>query len=295
MRTRLFFGLLAIIPSVAAADDPFACVDPDIRHALLGNTFPPDAQISTGVPAEFSDVALPASMEVIGTYEDSHSVRVAYKTSGTSADVVRAATDFLVESGWLELEDYSRAFRGGFQARARQQHSRVCRDDVGMVSITANDENATTYVSLQLARQMSLYNCETLASTELGYRRFADLRAELPVLNFADGVSATSMGSGGGGDDIESRAVATTELGRAFVVSDFNDQIRNQGWEFDSAWSGARSAGSVWTKESSDGKPMIGKLSAFDLADNAYNLRFTVYLLETDRLQSSVGVMFRSN
>ncbi len=103
-----------------------------------------------------------------------------------------------------------------------------------------------------------------------------ELHKYLPVLQVPAKAKASNIGSGGGGDEYSAHVVVSSTMGRAELMSYFDDTIRDQQWVPDAGWSGSTSSGSVWTKTDEDSKGMVGVLRIADAAADIYNVRFTV-------------------
>lgn len=144
--------------------------------------------------------------------------------------------------------------------------------------MSSRESGGLGLVSLSIHSGIGIQSCnELLDRSRYSYHPLA-LQKELPVLNLPDGVRSGSQGSGGGGDESDTHVAVVTDMPKESLVAVLNDQIRDQGWVLDASWSGSRSAGSAWAKESADGEPMIGMLTAYGGSDEAYTLRFEIRL-----------------
>tara|TARA_R110000787_G_scaffold4177_2_gene16153 strand:+ start:1977 stop:2291 length:315 start_codon:yes stop_codon:yes gene_type:complete len=68
-------------------------------------------------------------------------------------------------------------------------------------------------------------------------RQRTNMCEDLPVLNLPNNIQSSNGGMGGRGNEYHSDVVVSTEMSRANLMSYLNDQIRDQGWIFDTSWS----------------------------------------------------------
>jgi hypothetical protein len=98
----------------------------------------------------------------------------------------------------------------------------------------------------------------------------------VPTLKLPEGIKATNTGMGGNGHEVGSRVDISGAMGRSALQNFFEDQIRNQSWEFQTGWSSHLSSGSVWTLDSADDGILIGTLHLFDSGVDPIRVRFSV-------------------
>ena len=275
-----------ILPAAAIGDDPFACVDPEFTDAFLGNAYVGRPTYSTDVPAAFTGLQVPESFSLIGSEISSHSVRVIYKTDESAEAAVSAAVKRIAGDEWRDLPDIMRMPRGGFQNRAIPRMARLCRDtEPGLLSINASDADGRTYLSYAMSSYGEGQTCSAMESqsTMLGRRAGMGFWDKLPQLNLPDDTQSTSAGMGGGGNEYHSDIIVSSGMNRDILVGYLGDQIRDQGWTFDTGWSGNFSAGSIWSKTSQEDEMLIGILHAYGESPDTYRVRFAVSPAKTGR------------
>jgi len=185
----------------------------------------------------------------------------------------------MIEQGWLDVSAQDDGRQGGFQSTYIPDHRQLCHDDgPKAVSIATRESRTLQLVSVSLHSAAGIQSCSAQRDRSRYRYNRVGLHRELPVLSLPDGVRSHSQGSGGGGDEYDTHVTVVTEMSKAGLMAVLNDQIRDQGWIFDTSWSGSHSVGSTWAKESADGEPLIGLLTAYGGNEDAYNLRFEVRL-----------------
>lgn len=284
---RRIIALILFLPVVGLADDPFACVSQHVRDAFLPGHRAPVAY-STDLPIGFVEHRVPASLELVGSRVGEIQADVVYALREDAEGVVEDIAASIAEPGWVDLGESPGAPRGGFDMRPAHEYRQLCHDDgPKTLSIGQRKTQTATLITLGLRAHDGFRSCDALADRGRNeYRGRAMPADEMPTLRLPEDVHATTSGAGGGWDGYESRVTVSTGMSRASLVSLLNDQIRDQGWNLDSAWSGTRSSGSAWVKESEDGESMIGMLHAYGVNGKAYSLRFSIRL---DRVSGQAG------
>ncbi len=285
--------IILLLPHVSTADDPFACVDPDIREAFLP-AYPTTSQYSTELPVGFVEHSVPPSFVLIGSQANDASASAVYKAVDNIDAAISDVVTSLEEHGWREFGDVANFARRGFQVSAIPRYSRLCRDaGPGMLTIGSKDTSGVTFVTISMTSLGGVQSCGDLVSREHSAMRHMALAQEMPELRMPQGVRSINAGSGGGGADYQTSTVVSTDFGRESLVSFLNDQIRDQGWNFDGAWSGSRSSGTAWFKESAEGDLIIGTLRAFGDSGDTFNLRFSINVADTERYAGQWGLGVR--
>jgi len=272
-----------ILPTTAFGDDPFACVDPEFADAFLGTAYFGRPTFSTALPAAFTELRVPDSFSLLGSEINNHSVRVIYKTVESAEAAVSGAVDQLAGDEWRNLSDVMPMPRGGFQNRAIPRMARLCRDTgPGLLSITASDPDGQTYLSFSMTNYSEAQTCSALESqSTMRGRNPMNFWSKLPQLDLPDDVQSSSAGMGGGGNEYHSDVIVNTSMSRDILVSHLGDQIRDQGWTFDTAWSGHFSAGSIWSKASPEDETLIGILHAYGESPDTYRVRIGISSAKT--------------
>lgn len=276
--------LYLILPAAAFGDDPFACVDPDFADAFLGNAYFGRPTYSTTLPTALNELRVPDSFSLIGSEISNHGVRVIYKTDESAETALSAAVEQIAGDEWRNLPDIMHMPRGGFQNRAIPRMARLCRDaEPGLLSINASDPDGRTYLSYSMSNYGEGQTCTALESQSrmTGQRAAMGLWDKLPQLNLPDDTQSTSAGMGGGGNEYHSDVIVSSGMSRDILVGYLGDQIRDQGWTFDTRWSGNFSAGSIWSKTSPDDETLIGILHAYGESPDTYRVRFAISAART--------------
>lgn len=98
----------------------------------------------------------------------------------------------------------------------------------------------------------------------------------VPALHLPEGVNASNSGMGGNGHEVGSHVDTSGAVDRSELQGFFENQIRDQGWEFQTGWSSHLSSGSVWTLDSAKDGILIGTLHLFDSGADPIRVRFSV-------------------
>ena len=272
-----FALILFVIPISAFAEDPFACVDPDVADAFLGRWNQARPTYSSSVPAAFLNTELPANLELIGSSVSGSMTIVVYKSNTNPDKAVASTMEALKNAGWKNLSESHYQRRGGFQVGPKPVSTALCHDSkAGSISVVAKEGSNGTLLSLVAYRQNNPQTCDEQSSKSRMHHHGPELHKYLPVLQVPAKAKASNIGSGGGGDEYSAHVVVSSTMGRAELMSYFDDRIRDQQWVPDAGWSGSTSSGSVWTKTDEDSKAMVGVLRIADAAADIYNIRFTV-------------------
>lgn len=272
MRRATLF--LLFLSGASNADDPFACVDPDVANAFLGNRYQGRPEYSTTVPDGFVRLDVPAGFSLVGSQMSGSTTTVVYKTRMNADPAMKAAVGALAESGWIENDDRRRSARRGFQTRSAPAATVLCHDDeTGALSVIANDKSGQTLVSYVRHAESQSCGDQTVARPR---HDPGEMMSQLPILKLPNGVKASNTGMGGNGDEVNSRVDISGAIGRAELQSHFEDQIRTQRWEYQTRWSSHFSSGSVWTLDTAEDGILIGTLHVYDSDADPIRVRFSV-------------------
>ncbi len=273
--------LLTLAVSTASfADDPFACVDPDVADAFLGGWYQSPPTYSTSLPDNFAELNVPARFTLVGSQVGDSHMSVVYKTEMNTEGALSSAVSAMTDAGWTKMEDHGMSARGGFQTTTRPKSASLCRDHKPRVlSAIAHSKSGQTYVSYSMHSQIQSQPCgePTLTARFNPYRT---LSGHLSVLNLPEDARSSNVGGGGSGDEINSRVDVLTAMSRAELLSFFGDQIQNQQWVFDTNWSGELSSGSLWTLDTPDDGMLIGTLHIIGPSVGAVRVQFGVSTAE---------------
>lgn len=271
-------SLILLFPIVGLADDPFACVSPEVMAAFLPG-YPEPNEYSTKLPEGFVEHSAPSSSRLIGSQVGRSHAVVFYAVDDDRSGAVDEITNSIIEQGWRDVGEQADRPQGGFQTALNSNQRQLCHDDGPRTLTVSSRESGTLgFVSISMHAGIGIQSCNELLDRSRYSHNPLALQKELPILNLPDGVRPGGQGSGGGGDEYDTHVAVVTDMPKESLVAVLNDQIRDQGWVLDASWSGSRSAGSAWAKESADGEPMIGMLTAYGGSDEAYMLRFEIRL-----------------
>ena len=289
-----------LMSAAAVADDPFACADPEIVAALLGSGPEGKSQYSTELPAAFSELRVPDSLHLMGSASNPMTVRAVFETSADPDTAIAQTVELLVEDGWRDLASLMPIPRGGFQSNLIPRMAHLCRDtEPGLLSVSANDAGGQRFVSLSINNFGQLQTCQAMDARAAGVAAAngGNIYQDMPELKLPDGVQSTNTGMGGSPGEFHSGVLAKTTMSRASLISYVGDQIRNQGWVMDTNWSGNLSAGSIWSKKSSEDQTIIGTLHAYGVSSDTHHVRFSISRPGTGRAAAGLGqaIMMNSN
>jgi hypothetical protein len=281
---KLYFFAPLLLPMTALADDPLACVDPDIRAVFLGPVeigYRHTMRYSTTLPARFEDVPVPPDLEFVGSQTVGEQVTAAYASGDDIQGLLASAVEELQSAGW-ERAGFGRGDDSGFRTMNDDHSALLCRESApGAVSVSTMKRAGRTYLLVSL-------HGTTVCDIVKGDwpRHSISLEDYLPVLDVPPGADVHRRGRGGGGDEYSSDAILSTPTKRDALLRHFDDQLRQQGWTRDSAWSGAATAGTLWTKSDRDGKPLFGTFRLAQAGSELFHARFTVISVDPAKYSS---------
>lgn len=268
-----YFLILAIAHS-AYADDPFACVDPDVADAFLGDSYRGRGEYSTSIPHGFADLNVPSGLSLVGSQTVDSMTTVVYKANMGTDQALNAGVAAMAETGWTENVQQHRQVRGGFQAGSRPTATVLCNDDYSdALSIITADKAGQTFVSY--VQHAASQSCGVAEPAPIRHNPSEMMRL-VPTLHLPAGAKASDTGMGGNGHQVSSRVDITGALGRSDLLSFFENQIRDHEWEFQTSWSSHHSSGSVWALDTVDDGLLIGTLHLFDSGADPIRVRFSV-------------------
>jgi len=274
------FVLLILTASTASfADDPFACVDPDVADAFLGgNRNPPT--YSTSVPDKFAELNVPTRLTLVGSQVAGTHMSVVYKTQMNTEAALSSAVSAMTDAGWTKMQVHGMSQRRGFQTSTIPQATSLCSNDKsGALSVMANSKSGQTYVSYSMYGQLQSQVCSESTPTAR-MDPYRALMGNLPVLKLPEDAKSSNVGGGGSGDEVNTRVDVLTAMSRAELLSFLGDQIQDQQWVFDTNWSGEMSSGSLWTLDTPEDGMLIGTLHIFGPSVGAVRVMFSVSPIE---------------
>lgn len=273
MRSACF--LMLAIATAAYADDPFACVDPDVADAFLGDPYRGRGEYSTIVPDGFVDLSLPAGWTLIGSQAFDAMTTVTFKTSMDRERAFTASVAAMARSGWAEIGQQYPGATGGFQTGTHPILVTVlCSDDLSRaLSVIAAERSDQTFVSY--VQHPDPRSCGAKVQEEPRYDP-SELMRLVPSLKLPVDVRATNTGTGGNGNQVSSHVDVFGAVSRSDLSNFLENQIRDQGWESQTSWSSHHSSGSVWALDTVDDGLLIGTLLLFDSGLEPIRVRFSV-------------------
>ena len=266
--------LILAISAASYAEDPFSCVDPDVADAFLGDSYRGRGEYSTSIPDGFATLNVPVGLSLVGSQIVGSMTTVVYKTSMDAELALDTAVGAMAKSGWAENAERPRRVSRGFQTSTRPMATVLCHgDETGALSVIANDKSGHTFVSY--VHHSASQSCGDMPTAPLRHDPSEMMRL-VPTLELPEGAKASNTGMGGNGHEVGSHVDISGAIGRSELQNFFEDQIRNQSWEFQTGWSSHLSSGSVWTLNSAEDGILIGTLHLFDSGVDPIRARFSV-------------------
>lgn len=276
----------------SAQEDLLACVDPDVREGLRIGAAGRGEVVSLEVPEELVGVAVPENLEFIGSSETPIYTVAAYKTDSMPGDALEAVSAMLGEAQWREYRPVGPT-RGGFVNVDRPLNQSLCRDRTRIGISSRRAENAT-YVSMNILELVEETSCDDLLSesrsTVFGRSPRFVVHDHMPTLTLPEGartidpqLAVLGSGSFSGSDRfLNTRVDIETDLSAQELAEHFAQQLRDQGWSDDAAWSGEVSSGSVWLATPEAELNLMGLLDVIALDETVYQATFRASSLEAD-------------
>lgn len=270
-----FLVIFIVVISNAYAEDPFACVEPDVRDAFLGNTYAENSEYSDKMPEDFVDFLPPENLTLIGSVFSDSMTSVVFGSSVEKEKAFRSSMLSLSRSGWVEKEDLRSGGAGGFQVRSNDLIMGVlCKDGHdAAVTVLAGQKSGKTLVSY--IQHSGAHSCAE-KQVSIAPRDPTEMMRVIPALSLPAGARATNTGMGGSGHQVSSHVDVSGLASRSDLASFIEEQIGNQGWEFQTSWSSHNSSGSVWVRETGEDGLLVGVLHLFDSGADPIRVRFSV-------------------
>ncbi len=250
------------------------CVEPDIAAAFMRNSY-----LSREFPPDFPDIPdVPDGFELIGSHQwfNRRQVTVAWRTDISTESARNAIGQLLEHAGWLVLTSRTQLSHGGFvgqQSRRIQDFQSFCSDEHGQLKLDAWESSVGTTVSLtQYRRDSRAPSCEDMINSI--QRSSSSLREYLPTLQLPPEVTNDQSRSSGGGDEAHAEATVVTDVRADEFLAHFDPQMRDQGWIYDTAFSGLEVEGSIWRRVI-DNRSLVCMLKVINRADSV-KMRMTV-------------------
>ena len=271
---RHAYFLIVAIACSAYADDPFSCVDPVVADAFLGDSYKGRGEYSTSIPDGFAALNVPSGLSLVGSETGNSMTTVVYIANKGAEESLDAAVAAMANAGWTENEAQNRLVTGGFQTLSRPKSAALCHDDyAGALSVIADHKSGQTFVSY--VQHPTSQSCGAAEPAPIRHDPSEMMRL-MPTFRLPEGAKATNTGMGGSSDEVSSHVDISGAMGRSELISSFENQIRDQGWEFQTSWSSHRSSGSVWVLDTVEDGLLIGTLHLFDTGTEPVRVRFSV-------------------
>jgi len=282
MNVPIALALVAtvLLGSAASADDPLACVDPDIARSLLLGPSVGTPVITRGWSPRVPRMSLPREFDLIGSRTLPYSAIVALQTRLSAADTQKALDTMMTAAGWqkppapepAELPARTLHAQGeGFQIRMPPrpgQQIGYCHADHGWLSTSVTAApRGVSYITLMTAGVPTRSECRRRGVTFDTY----DARISLPTLWLPEGTLLSSASSRGSQTDASTSARVHAPRSSTELLDELARQLSDQGWQRNSQWVGTRIAGSSWV---SDDQQHAGILTIVKLSDGGYDLEF---------------------
>ncbi len=251
------------------------CVEPDIAAAFMRNSY-----LSREFPPDFPNIPeVPDGFELIGSHQwfNRRQVTVAWRTDISTESARNAIGQLLEHAGWLVLTPRTQQPHGGFvgqQQRRIQDFQSFCTDEHGQLNLDVWESSVGTTVSLmQYQRDSRAPSCEDMVNSLQRYSS-RGLTEYLPTLQLPSEVTNDQSGSSGGGDEAHAEATVVTDVRADEFLAHFDPQMRDQGWTYDTAFSGLEVSGSIWRRVI-DNRSLVCMLKVIDRGDSV-KMKMTV-------------------
>src|SRR5690606_30048147 len=237
----------------ATGQDLLQCIAPDVREGLLFVT-PADAlpPVTPDVPAEIAALRVPAAFALIGSADRGFSIAAAYKASGDPQAVLDAAVSALTADGWALAPGAN--MPSAFASPTMTRSQSLCKDgNSAGVSVRLVDD--TTYVSYSVAKSSERTDCAMRGTLR------ERMDAGLPSFDYSAFGAPTPRGSSGSSSGISTLRSTRVDVNAELpaLASELARQLREQGWQEDTSWTGTVTAGSTWSR-TTDGARRAGTL-----------------------------------
>lgn len=281
---NVLFAVALVFISAASdepAADPLACLDPLVAAAFLsGYGTQGIPSITQDIPATLDGVQDHEALSLIGVSVTSHSANVALESTQSLSASAKLVKRLLKDRGWSEIKLY-RSNQRGFQAPGGVSASNnltMCADGKGNMSVMTQSHEGTTIVNL--VKHNNGYNRRNVSCDYQKAIR-SDLRSadSMPLLELPENAKhAGGFGTSNSSRESSSNAEFELSMSGPQLLAHFDAQLEDQGWQFDSAWDGKVSHGSVWTRRM-DKVDLVGVLTLFS-RKNRHDAKFTSKLIE---------------
>ncbi len=290
---RLLVVSTLFISAIAKAEDPFSCVDPDVRIAFLDRFQEIRGAYSTGASPSTLLPEFPSQWALVGSYSHPRAEQVVYTSEDTVGEAADEALDAMLDVGWRKTEYASPYERGGFRTSGTPRYASLCSADNGAsASVRTMELNGTVFVSV--THQTDQGMCRRGAMRGPSLRD--GLMREVPLLIVDENLVAElrPTGGGGGSDRYSAEAALMGLTDRSMLLADLNRQLSEQRWLPQGEWASDAMAGSAWYRETDSGEIRSGLLHVIRAGDNNAHISFTIRSVSELKGQG-LGTMWSSS
>jgi len=281
--TRIAMAVLvaccASVYSDASTDDPLACVDAEVRQALVPNRNEGEVRVTRGWNADFPAVS-PQGLSLVGTRRSERWVNVVFQSTLTPAEATKRLETAMTREGWRSYPT-TRGPTGGFQAptfiatttQVADDAVSLCHADYGQIeAVSRHTSESGTYTTLLVSPGTGKY-CMVARTQAMSGPDPSAIKA-LPVLTYPSGATGTPFGAvSTDGTEVGSYAELATAIDASNLLQHFGTQLETQGWRREQQWKGRYIAGSVWLSGSGTDS---GVLTIANRGNGAYKLKFAL-------------------
>lgn len=299
LRTLFFTMLISISQSSFTATEFEGLVPIELLKALLVNTTMEETGIYTDILAEFPKFDIPRGFELVGSVDQGHLQQVVLKTelqeNDAARDLIAAFED--VDFVLLELFPKRGAENGFLRPVPFPVFVRMCRDDIGGLSMSFSEFNVTTLVSLRIYLRGSnnLENCaQQVEQLRRGFERWRNTNSGvnqyMPVLEAPSDSELPPFGGGLNQDVVSSLPANQAESSTTLTIdrnidetyAHYSKQIEEQGWELVSNDIDTTRASGKWSLNPDPNLRLIGTLAVVKTAESKYTLSFKILAIKNE-------------
>ena len=286
MRFPAFLSLLLmLVGPVRSQENLLACVDPDVRVGIL-QSIPVGTAVTRTVPDPVTELGDLGDFEFIASIVGPAGARTAFKAGLSSSDSAQRMTGMLQRAGWRD-EHRGDDQGGGFVVEDATHIRLLCRDGE-RAQMIRQSVGSFTYVTIDLfPLNPILRTCEELVSTPPETRTTPgpEIWRHLPRLTLPGDANLIPLlieTPSGGYWSASTGVTLETVLSAQNLVNHFQTQLQDQGWGYDTGWSGRSSSGSVWAFSPIDDLDLTGLLEVVSLGESRYHASFRAMALVSE-------------
>jgi len=277
----------ALLSFTAQGQDLLECVSPDVTRSLLMTTRDaPDYLVTGTMPAALADFETPAGFTWVGSRVTGFDVKATWKSNLDPLAAQQAFNAALTADGFAT---WNSGDGSGFELSSPPLMTAACRDAT-MGILIVRDVGGARYLTLSIPERTETRTCaehmEPVVAPS-GSRGFQliPLLVPPPDVRISGRPGALPTGTGSGSNDVYTRSIEVEGIASmSGLAALLGDQVRDQGWVNDAAWSGTHSAGSTWVRTLDDGQRLAGKLTVQSIGSGYHELSFMLTTLDPTQL-----------